>query len=449
MFALSDIIVAGAGHGGLVAAMKLAREGHNVTVYEKNTKKNCGLDQVDAFDEKAMTYAGIDIPFHFHAESNRLTFVPLDSDSPSLTMPVDAETRYLKVNRKEFLKYLIDLCSLSRVNFKFGTEILGPVMLGDRVVGIKTAKSTVYADLVIDACGVNSPLRKNLPSFTLVENNYSRYEVLHTYRACFNKIPGEAEPETNFNLLLRDDGTVGLSWFVNEPDRADILIARFNEPTEDEINPVLASIREKYPVIGENLISGGKITDIPVRQPLAVFVADGYAAVGDSAFMTYAAKGSGIAYSIMAGAMLAQTVIKDKDGFFNCETLWEYEKTFYKEIGFDACRIAVMKNLLPYVTAQEVSDLFKNGLLTTEEIAYFLDINFVGFVKTKIMPIIKSKLKVLNDFPEFKAKLLDLVGWIGKMAVTESSFPKKYDRDDVIKWAEKYNDFFDSIRKPE
>ena len=35
---MSEIIVAGAGHGGLVAAIKLAAAGHKVTVYDRHKK---------------------------------------------------------------------------------------------------------------------------------------------------------------------------------------------------------------------------------------------------------------------------------------------------------------------------------------------------------------------------------------------------------------------------
>ena len=40
---MSKFIVAGAGHGGVVAAMKLARAGHDVTIFEKS-KEGCILD---------------------------------------------------------------------------------------------------------------------------------------------------------------------------------------------------------------------------------------------------------------------------------------------------------------------------------------------------------------------------------------------------------------------
>ncbi|MBR4765181.1 MAG: NAD(P)-binding protein, partial [Clostridia bacterium] len=46
---MSQIIVAGAGHGGLVAAIKLAAAGHEVTVYDKQKKGEYYLDQRDSF----------------------------------------------------------------------------------------------------------------------------------------------------------------------------------------------------------------------------------------------------------------------------------------------------------------------------------------------------------------------------------------------------------------
>lgn len=443
---MAEIIIAGAGHGGLVAAAKLAKAGHHVAVYEKQSEGHFHLNQIDAFDAEAMKYAEIDIPEHWFAENNIITFVPLDDDAPSLTLPAVENAVTLKVERKELYDFLCGLAKKEGAEFFYDTEILAPIVLGNRIAGIDTNKGKFYADLIIDACGIYSPLRSQMPAFTNIEHDPSEYDVLHTYRAYFGNIKDAERPETDYNLYLKDDGTVGLSWLVTEEECTDALVARFHETSFQEIANVLHSLSVDNPQMGTNLIRGGYIVDIPVRQPLSVLVADGYAVIGDAAFMTYAAKGSGIAYSIKAGAMLAKAVELDTNNFFTAETLWEYEKTFFKEIGFSACRIAIGKNVLPYLTAQELSDAFKEKLITTEELQMFMSGSFESKTKGELLSMLKGKIQLLNSMPEFRAKLASILGWIGKFTIMEPTFPNKYSPEDVSKWAEKYNSFFNSIR---
>ena len=98
---MSNIIVAGAGHGGVAAAMKLAQQGHSVTVYEKSSYERLGLPHKDTFDESAMEFAGLEVPESWRAPNNIITIVPLDSEVAPLTLPEDKNARSLIVERKE------------------------------------------------------------------------------------------------------------------------------------------------------------------------------------------------------------------------------------------------------------------------------------------------------------------------------------------------------------
>lgn len=441
---MAKILVAGCGHGGLVAAWKLAAAGHSVTVYEKKARRALGYEEKDSFDAAAMRYAGIEIPDHYWAENNRLTFIPLDADAPALTMPKVEPSTTLTVDRRMLLADLIALAEGAGVQFVFECEIKAPIVLGNRVAGFETAQGPVIGDLVIDACGVYSPLRSQLPAFMHIEREPGPWSVLHTYRAYFRRDTQTRQPETPYNVYLTDDGTVGLSWVVTGETDVDILVARFGAVDAQDLLHVMHEFRVRNPHLTMQQIRGGRTADIPVRQPLAILVADGYAAVGDAAFMTYALKGSGIAYSLIAGTILAESVLADTTGFYTIESLWEYERRFFRVVGFDACRIAVMKNLLPFIKAQEVSDLFKRGLLTSEELAAFSGVG--GMKKTKLLTLANEKLRMLGEFPEFRAKLRNLIVWLGRMAVLEPTFPNKYTPEDAAKWAERYNEFFDSIR---
>ncbi len=46
---MANIIIAGAGHGGLAAAARLAQAGHTVTVFENKNRTELGYDWHDRF----------------------------------------------------------------------------------------------------------------------------------------------------------------------------------------------------------------------------------------------------------------------------------------------------------------------------------------------------------------------------------------------------------------
>ncbi len=443
---MSKIIVAGGGHGGVTAAIKLAENGFNVTIFEEKTPENLGLKQTDAVDMATFHFAEIPVPDYFRRGRNEITFVPSQKESSSLTLPVQDEVSLL-VDRKELAEYLFSLAAEKGVEIRYGERVLSPLLLGNRVAGIKTDKGEYFADLVIDACGVNSPVRSNLPDYLGVNRPIEKYDIIHSYRGYFNRVPDTPEPQTHYNVYFKDNGNVGFCWLVTEFDRVDALICRFYKPDDSEVLNILNTLHQENPHMGLDMVYGGSRSIIPVCQPLATLVSDGYAAVGDSAFMTIALKGSGLGYSIMAGKLLADAVIGDKNQCFNQETLWEYERSFFKEIGFGACGIAILKNMLPFMTKEDVNKLFQMKLVTTEELSALWSSPTEAIFNAKGLASLKEKAKAVKDEPMLREILGNLLVWLTKYAVLQASFPTKYDKDDVLEWNEKYNKFFSSIKK--
>lgn len=443
---MAEIIVAGGGNGGITAAIHLAKAGHKVTIFEKREKENPGKNQTDAFDIDTFSYSGLPDPNHIKRGGNIITFHPQDKSLDPLTLPSLHQGSFL-ADRVELAQYLFNLAEEAGVNICYEEGVLSPVVYGNRVCGITTEKGTYHADLVIDACGVHSPIRENLPPSLGVNREINKYDVIYSYRAYFNRLPDVDQPATDYNVFFDDDGNKGFSWLVTEFDRVDALICRFYKPDNSEISSMLHKIHQENPHMGQDLVYGGEYSLIPVCQPLGVLVADGYAAVGDSAFMTIALKGSGITYSMKAGKMLADCVLADKDCHFDCESLWDYQKRFFKEIGFSACSIAIMKNILPFLSAEDVNDLFRSKIITTDELAALWNNTTETIFNTKALASAKDKIRLVRDNQKLREILTTLVVRLGKFAVLQASLPVKYNKSDVHEWEEKYNSFFDSIRR--
>lgn len=443
---MAKIIIAGGGNGGLVAAINLARANYDVTVFEEKEKQDTGMHQTDAVDMNAFTYADIEVPHHFRRGKNEITFFPQNSNIGSLTLPPQNDISLL-VDRKELAEYLFSLAEKTGVKINYGEKVESAVVLGSRVVGINTSSGTHYADMVIDGCGVHSPVRNSLPDSFGINRPITKYDVVYSYRGCFNRIADAPVPKTDYNVYFNDNNSQGFCWLITEFDRVDALICRFHKPEDNEILKVLNNLHEENAHMGLDLVYGGDHGIIPVCQPLSTLVCDGYAAVGDSAFMTVALKGSGLAYSIKAGKMLANAIIADTKCFYTQETLWNYQKTFFKEIGFAACTLAICKNMLPYMTADDVNKLFELKLITTEELSALWQNKTEALLSTKGVAKIKEKLRLVRDEPILKNLFTNLALWMTKFAVMQTAFPNKYDKEDIEEWNEKYNKFFDSIKR--
>lgn len=443
---MTEIIVAGAGHGGLTAAIKLAQAGFKVTVFEKSAREGLGLPQKDVFEKNTFEFAGLPLPKEISYAKNSLTFIPLEAETPKISLPPPAEDSII-MERRALISHLITQAEKTGVKIIFECPVTAPILLGSRVSGVRTVAGDYYADLVIDSCGIDSPLRSALPDYMRVNRPLLKYDAVFTYRAYFEKEPLAPPPETTYNLIVKEDGTTGFSWVVTEEDAVDVLICRFSPLDNEQVLAELRKIYSENPHISKSFIRGGIFCKIPVCNPLAVLVADGYAAVGDSAFMTFAVKGSGITYAMKAGAILADAVTKDENRCFTAETLWEYNRAFFKEIGFTAGRITLLRNLLNYMTAQEVNDIFKAGIFTTEDFRMISAERIDMLFGAQGRAFIKEKMKLVRENAVLKEKLSNLILWMGRLVVTETYFPNRFDRKDIEKWEEKYNNLFNDIRK--
>ncbi|MCQ2470843.1 MAG: NAD(P)/FAD-dependent oxidoreductase [Clostridia bacterium] len=445
---MSRIVVAGAGHGGLVAAYHLAMNGEDVTVYEKNKRKKLGYDWQDSFDYKCYSYAELPIPETGMKDRVPMTFVPSTNPYISFSQGKQLGRYSLHLFRKDIYNHLISLCEKAGVEFCFETEIYSSVLFGNRVCGIKTNRGDFYGDLVIDAAGMYSPVKNSLPDYMAVPKTFAGCEVLHAYRAYFEKNNEFPDPENEYQVLFNENGDIGLGWVVTREDYIDVLVGRFGDFNMKMAEKAIENLRVDFPCIGKKIVHGGSIADIPVRQPISVFVADGYAAIGDSACMTIPVIGSGLTNSIMAGKMLADTVKADEYKKYDAAHLWEYEKQYYKEIGNKCSAFALCKVMMNSLSPEDIIYLIEEEVLTTDDISF--NVNDSSIVEILLsggmtIPSLLGKAKKLKSNDELFKKLVTLAGNAAKLKTIQVSFPNQYSLEDIQAWSERYENFFASI----
>ncbi len=432
---MNKIAIAGAGHGGLVAAAKLAKAGFDVTVYEKLKRDELGHDWEDRFNFKNLAGAlDIDednLPKDSWRFRGDCAFVS-PAGRTSVLIRYDETNRQKVMWRKSIINLLIEYAEKCGVEFCYGVNVTAPVVKDGYVVGFKTDDGVVQADLTVDAAGVFSPLRTNLSPDFGIENEPERGDVFYAYRAYFERKEGFQTPPAPFEIFLYHEGEQGLSWCCTNENNVDVLIGRIDKIDKGVVDAQMQIFRRKHPWIGDKILHGGTYGAIPVRRPLAQFVCNGYAAVGDSAFMTTPMNGMGIDLSMKAGEMLADCVIKNKDKSLSVEALWEYNRDFHKLYGGATAKNEGLKNSLLELPAEGVDFLFDNAVIQSSDLAG-------AGRNTKISALLGKFVRGMKKPAYFFAILKGLIKG-AKTAKIYKNAPKIYDEKTILKWKEKILD---------
>ena len=267
---MSRILVAGAGHGGLVAAAILSQAGFDVTVIEKRAEGTLGHDWDDRFTFKILCdILGInesDLPADIWHYRGDCAFVS-PAKRKKVIINYSDENRQRIMRRAPLVNMLIENAEKNGVKFLYETEVLSPINQNGAVTGLETDKGDYYADMVIDASGVFSPVRTNLPESSGIEKKPKYGDVFYAYRAYYNKTE-DVSPDVPFEVYMYHEGEKGLSWFNTEKDFCDVLIGRIYPLSDEKISEQLALFRKNHPWLGETVLHGGTPAVIPVRRQI-------------------------------------------------------------------------------------------------------------------------------------------------------------------------------------
>ena len=435
---MSSIIVAGAGHGGLTAAYNLAKAGHRVRVFEKN-----GIDTVGHAWHDGMwlgTFDRVHMPrptdMEFRPNKDMVFYNPKKTKTLTLEFGPSPQTAF--VDRHELVKYLVSQCEAAGVEFSFHTAVLGCECTFDRVRGLRVRypdgrEETVFGDLVIDAAGMDSPVRKSLPARFGVPNEIPDEDVFFVYRAYYEKTdPAALDPR--YSVYFFHCNHPGMDWMITEEDCMDVLVGKFGGLSQQEIDESLADFRAEYPAMGSAVVRGGYMSKIPLTKTLSCIVANGYAAVGDAAGMTVPLNGCGIDLSLQAGGMLANAASGVKDGNYTREALWPYQERYCILEGNKLVIVAKLRAFLATLRGENVDFLLENDILTQTEIGMA-----GGNMRAVNFRYILRKLKRLLPQAYLLPAAAKQMRGVVRLPKITAAIPAQYDEARVRRWRAIYD----------
>lgn len=430
---MKKIIVAGAGHGGLAAAINLSKNGYAVTVVEKSRRKNLGYDWHDTMTKSTFAFAGIPAPAPEQLFPMEKMCYYSRNQKIKIASDQEVSDKITYIDRKFLLNHLIDCALENGVKFLFESEILHAICETNRVTGIcyrhKNEEKEIKGDLVIDAAGLNSPVRRSLPAHFGIAREMDKKDVFHVWRGYFEKTE-EKFTSPAHSIFFYHCGTPGMDWAITQKGYVDILIGGFGNLTEKNIRDSLSDFQKKYPYMGKKLLRGGAYDRIPLGKTLPVFVFNGYAAVGNSAFMTEPLSGSGIDLSLRAGKILADTLISS-DGDTTRYSLWRYNRDYIKNYAEKYYTDLILKNFLSALTAEDIDFFFDQKIMTAKEIT--------GGGSYTLKELLQ-KANILKR-PALLLPLADVVKKLLILGKVKAGLPEEYDAVKIEKWEKIYGKF--------
>lgn len=452
-----DVIIAGAGPGGCLAAYRLAQQGFSVGLFDTADEAAVGKPIVLAVEQEIFATVGLPYPagdMLAYANICERIYSPhgkecIHIDCSQYPMPVAIHLD--KLTRSIFARALA-----SGVEFYGGYTALGPLCADCRVCGARFATAKGQADvkarLVIDATGFNAALARNLPAdfdlrfpersadivsaanrFSTVDPEAARTAVTqgrHGAEEGWNRMGALGVYSTFFSCLsLKKGQAYVLTGCKRDYETADVSA----RATADGFMNEQGYFKERIAGI-EGLIRISHSLDLPV--------ADGFMAIGEAACQVVPIHASGVTSALYAAHYASGTAAAAlRAGDTSIKALWPYAAQYQRTRGAILAGLDVPRQTVDRLTVDDIAVMLESGIMHQED--------YIGGVLVREPNITAASLPArmagFLKHPAYIPVLLKM-GITAKQVVKHyQQYPEQYRRQDLEAWRQEKERLFDTI----
>jgi len=401
-----DVIVAGAGVAGPLAAIAAAKKGVKVLLLDRNDeaqpgkKTNWGWVCGDAVAKSHLAFINKEIGLSFSDPEIEREVRGVYALSPDLKNKFMFEGEGAVLNRPEFARKIVRAAIKAGAEYRPKYEVEGPIIEGDAVVGVygrddKKKEYRLRSSLVIDCLGMTSTIRRKLPPNEFVEKDIKIEDIESTGRYIMKFEPVKEDlnyydPDNAIIHLNQELAPGGYGWvFPRKGNRVNVGIGVEKKCLEvrnaklgkkDTLHSLIDGYiewnRAIRPAGIDDTDSNGKgYWQVSVRRQFGSLVYNNYLGAGDSVAMPNPVSAGGIGSAMIAGILAGQTAadaVAAKDT--SIKQLWKYNLLYNEHYGNKTAALEVFRVYLQSLN----NDLINYGMnhfvtkVEAEQLAYGL-----------------------------------------------------------------------------
>lgn len=446
-----DVIVAGAGIAGALAAASASQGGARTLLLDRNVessvgkKTNWGWVCGDAVAEDHIKFAEKELSVIFGKPELNFKVGGVYVVSPNMKKKVMFEGAGYSLDRPAFARKLLSIAKKSGAEYMPGVEVEGPIIENGDIKGVfgKDASKKelrVKAKVVIDALGMASTIRRKLPENKFIERDVDIHDIESTGRYIMEFEPnGEnAYYYDSKNAIIHLNQTMapgGYGWvFPKEGksvnigigvEKLSLDIRNKKLGKKDTLHSLIDQYVEWNPIITNTKISdkdanGKGYWSVSVKRQQDSLVYNNYLGAGDSMSMPNPISAGGIGPAIVSGILagkVAAESVANKDT--SIEGLWKYNILYNEKYGKKTASLEVFRIYLQSLN-NALIDYGIEHFLTDEEA---IQMSYGITPELNAISALKKAISGISNINAFK-NLIFVVGKMKNLNELYKRYPK-------------------------